>query len=347
MKYIIENDILKKVEIEDGDTEIIFPEGVKELDKNFQYNSFPYDKREECKQILRVRIPASMKELNTSDYSNCFSDLENMKEIVVDELNPLYESIDGALFENCDETKSLVVFPRGIACRKYEVPEGVTNIRAAAFDRVFNGPFELKFPKSLKSVDMRCTGTYNVINRVTIYDNLSCDFCDNGMGLYETWFWNNNCMQNLVITVISTEDDNVQYKIPMMFWVDRDTKAGEACAKAGLAFNPINNGDLTVIDQCYEVTRDKDLKLMTAAFRIGWPYMLSIEAKERYEKYLSRHIVKAVEVVIEKEYFELIEVFINNKLIEKSAYPQILDVVEGIEYKELKNQLMAYYEKLQ
>ena len=149
------------------------------------------------------------------------------------------------------------------------MPEGVTNIHKNAFDCIFNGPFGLKFPKSLKSVDMRCSGTYNVIKRVTIYDNLSCDFCDEDWGYYATWFWNVNCMENLVITVLSADDDNVQCKIPMMFWVDKTTKAGEACAKAGLAFNPINNGDLSVIDQCYEVTRDKELKLMTAAYRMS------------------------------------------------------------------------------
>ena len=346
MKYVIEKDVLKRVEIEDGDTEIAIPDGVKELNEYFNYESFPYGKEEEQKQILRVRIPASLEALNMSDTSNCFSELENLKEILVDERNPVYESIDGVLFENHNETKTLVAFPRGLACREYAIPEGVTNIRNAAFDCVFDGPFELKFPKSLKSVDMRCSGTYNVIKRVTIYDNLSCDFCDIGWGYYDTWFWNCNCMSDLVITVLSADDNTVKYIIPLMFSVDRDTKAGEACAKAGMAFNPINSADLSVIDKCYEVTRDKELKLMTAAFRIGWPHMLNSEAKERYEKYLSRYIQLAVETAIKKEYFELIEVFINNKLIEKSAYPKILDAVDGPQHKELKNRLLEYYDKL-
>ena len=121
--------------------------------------------------------------------------MKYLKEINVDSYNPVYESIDGVLFENCDGAKTLVAFPRGIACKDYKVPEGVTNIRGAAFDCLFDGPFELKFPKSLKSVDMRCSGIYNVINRVTIYDNLSCDFCDYNLGYYETWFWNINSMR--------------------------------------------------------------------------------------------------------------------------------------------------------
>ena len=346
MKYEIANDVLKKVEIEDGDTEIIIPEGVKKLDELFFFESFPYEKQEECKQILRIRIPASLVEIPRSDVTNDFEELEKLKEILVDERNPVYESIDGVLFENNNETKTLLAFPRGRGCKKYAVPEGVTNIRQAAFSNLFEGPFDLKFPKSLKSVDMRCSGIYNVIKRVTIYDNLSCDFCEPGYGFYDTWFWNVNSMENLVITVLSAEDDSVQYKIPMMFWVDKSTKAGEACAKAGVAFNPINRGDLSVIDQCYEVTRDKELKLMTAAYRIGWPHMLSTEAKEKYEKYLRRYIKLAVETAIKKEYFELIEVFINNKLIEKSAYPQILDAVDDPQYKEIKDQLVAYYESL-
>lgn len=346
MKYVIENDILKKVEIEDGDTEIIIPEGVKELDEWFTYESFPYEKQEDCKRIIRVSIPSSLVELNLGETSHSFSELENLKEIFVDERNPVYESIDGVLLENKNEAKTLIAYPRGRACSEYAVPEGVTNIHRNAFDCIFNGPFDLKFPKSLRSVDMRCSGTYNTIKRITIYDNLACDFCDVNWGYYDTWFWNVNCMENLVITVLSAEDDTVQYKIPMMFWVDKTTKAGEACAKAGLAFNPINSSDLSVIDQCYEVTRDKELKLMTAAYRIGWPHMLSPEAKERYEKYLRRYIKLAVETAIKKEYFELIEVFINNKLIDKKAFPQILDAVNESQYKELKDKLMEYYERL-
>lgn len=346
MKYNIENDILKGIEIENGDTEIIIPEGVKELDQYFQYESFPFEKQEECKQIIRVQIPASLVETNMSDETNAFDELENLKEIVVDKHNPVYESIDGVLFENHNETKILIAFPRGRECKKYVVPEGVTDIRQAAFSNLFNGPFDLKFPKSLKSVNMRCSGIYNVIQRVTIYDNLACDFCEPGFGYYDTWFWNVNSMGNLVITVLSAEDDSVQYIIPMMFSVDKTTKAGEACAKAGMAFNPINSGDLSVIDQCYEVFRDKELKLMTAAFRIGWPHMLCPEAKERYEKYLSRYIKEAVETAIKREYFELIDVFINNKLIEKSACSQILDEVDDSQYKELKERLLVYYENL-
>ena len=131
-----------------------------------------------------------------------------------------------------------------------------------------------------------------------------------------------------------------------MFNVDKTTKAGEACAKAGAAFNPINSGNLSVIDQCYEVFRDKELKLMTAAFRIGWPHMLSQEAKARYEKYLSRYIDEAIEISIKKGYVELIEVFITNKLIKKSAYPQILDAFKASKYKKIKNLLLEYYEEL-
>lgn len=329
MKYIIENDILNKVEIEDGDTEIVIPDGVKELHKYFFYASFPYEKEEKCKQILRVRIPASLVEINRDVVTNGFDELEKLKEIIVDERNSVYESIDGVLFENHNETKTLIAFPRGSGCKKYAVPEGVTNIRQAAFSNLFDGPFDLKFPKSLKSVDMRCSGIYNQIKRVTIYDNLACDFCEIDFGYYETWFWNVNSMDDLVITVLSAEDDTVKYIIPLMFNVDKTTKAGEACAKAGLAFNPINSGDLSVIDQCYEVFRNKERKLMTAAYRIGWPHMLSPEAKARYEKYLSRYIQDAVEISVEKGYVELIEVFIKNKLIGESEYPQILDPAKG------------------
>ena len=35
MKFEINNDILKKIEIEDGDTEIVIPDGIKNLTAHF------------------------------------------------------------------------------------------------------------------------------------------------------------------------------------------------------------------------------------------------------------------------------------------------------------------------
>ena len=194
---------------------------------------------------------------------------------------------------------------------------------------------------------MRCPGTSPLLRRATVYDNLSCNFCEKDYGHYENWFWNIYSMYDLIITVLSAEDDSVQYKIPLIFrGLGASSNAGHACAKAGLAFNPFNDADLSVIDQCFELFKEKDRKLITAAYRIGWPYMLKPEVKERYEKYVTRYIKDAVKISIEKGYDELIDVFINNNLIKKNAYPQILDAVEDPRYKKQKDLLLEYYNNL-
>ena len=136
VKYIIDSDILDRVDIEEGDSEIVIPDGVKQLSGSFCYNSFLYSRREDCEKILRVHIPASLVELNLSNVTNCFIDLPMLREIIVDEHNPVYESIEGVLFENRNEMKTVIAYPQGRTCKEYILPEGVTNIRVAAFDRL-------------------------------------------------------------------------------------------------------------------------------------------------------------------------------------------------------------------
>lgn len=342
MEYVINNGVLEYVIPKADDEEIIIPDGVKGVGDGFRYKSFPYDNRNDFKNISRISIPASFVDLIEADI-NYFTDLENLKEFVVDSRNPVYESIDGVLYKKQNEGKSLICYPRGRACDNYVIPDGVTHIRKNAFESVFDGPHSIVFPSSMKSVDLRFSGTYNAVYSITVFENLFCDFSkdlDNYCGV-ATWLWNWYSKSNLLITVLSL-DGNVLYKIPIFI----NNASGKAQAEISLACNPINNAKLTVIDDLFDELKNKDEKLLTAAVRIGWPHMLSRDAKIKYEKYVSRYIKDAVSAAINLGYPDLIEVFVKNKLIKKTAFPEILDAVKAKKYDKQKEMLIEYYKEM-
>ena len=77
--------------------------------------------------LERLEIPSTVSSIGEMVFSCCF----NLKEIVVDEDNEYYSSVDGVLF-NGDQTV-LVSYAVGKTETAYAVPEGVTHIMAYAF----------------------------------------------------------------------------------------------------------------------------------------------------------------------------------------------------------------------
>jgi len=75
----------------------------------------------------RITIPKTV--IGTGLYT--FSGCTNVKEYVVDEDNPYYESIDGVLY--ADDGSYLVQYPIGTYPTKIEVPDGVYDIGNSAF----------------------------------------------------------------------------------------------------------------------------------------------------------------------------------------------------------------------
>ena len=338
MEYVINNDVLEYVVSKAEDQEIIIPDGVTELGGLFDYKSFPINKEKDYINISRVLIPASLKG-TPSDIQNAFGRLKGLKECVVDCANPVYESIDGVLFKKQIYDKSLIFYPRGRVCNEYEIPNGVTHIWEGALDSLFYGPHSIVFPPSMKSVDLRFSGIYNAIKHITIYDNLSCEF-GRDKGDYcgcTTWLWNGYSQDNLLITVLSM-DGQIEYRIPVFVRnASVDVQFG-IC----LACNPINNAKMTEIDGWFAQLKNKNEKLLTAIVRIGWPYMLSQDNRIKYEKYVSRYIKDAVDAVVKSGYLELFEVFVKNRLIKKTAFPEILAMLDTPQYANQKNSVLKH-----
>jgi len=89
-------------------------------------------------------LPRSLTSLATTTLYDC----ARLTDIIVDENNPVFCSVDGVLFDKAMTT--LMQFPQGKK-GKYSIPEGIISIRSGAFDNCKLTSISL--PKSLLLVD--------------------------------------------------------------------------------------------------------------------------------------------------------------------------------------------------
>lgn len=101
----------------DDRTIVIIPDGIVELDLSIFYH---------CKSLQTLVIPKSIEKITL-----LFSDCEKLEDIIIDEDNSFFKSINGVLF-NKDCTK-LVRFPKGKKVYEYAIPQTVEVIGAHAF----------------------------------------------------------------------------------------------------------------------------------------------------------------------------------------------------------------------
>ena len=99
-------------------TEIIIPDGVQKID-DWAFQS--------CESLTSVTIPASVTNCSGGVFARCYS----LKEIRVDEKNPAYVSVGGALFSK--DRKILLDYPCGSDRADYIIPNSVTEIKGPAF----------------------------------------------------------------------------------------------------------------------------------------------------------------------------------------------------------------------
>ena len=104
-------------------TEIIVPDNVKFLSKNWLYR---------CYNVQNITLGKSVYEIT----QDMFSDFDSLESITVAEDNPYYKSIDGAVYTK--DGKTLVVYPLGKG-DTYVVPAGVTNIDLILTNSIYDG----------------------------------------------------------------------------------------------------------------------------------------------------------------------------------------------------------------
>ena len=128
---------------------IEIPDSVSSMGKAVFYNNI---------SLSSLRIPASVEELT----GGIFQDCQSLKEIIVDERNMHYCSMDGVLFDKSMET--LISYPQGKTDAEYDVPEGVAVIGEWSFVLcgryvmenyyvVNNGFQKIVLPKSLRTIE--------------------------------------------------------------------------------------------------------------------------------------------------------------------------------------------------
>lgn len=98
-----------------------------------------------CTSLKSIRIPDSVSYI----CEGCFEGSGKLEEIIVDENNSFYSSVDGVLF-NKSQTE-IIAFPGGRE-GKYIIPDGVTNIGASAFESCYKLT-EVVIPNGVKKID--------------------------------------------------------------------------------------------------------------------------------------------------------------------------------------------------
>lgn len=118
-----------------GLNEVVLPDNLKSIDRYaFQLSG-----------IIEMHIPKSLESFGNF----CIEGCTNLRQISVDKKNPVYTSIDGALFTK--DKKSLVQYPIGAETNEYTIPKGITDIQTGAFGRCLNIKV-INIPASVKEI---------------------------------------------------------------------------------------------------------------------------------------------------------------------------------------------------
>lgn len=108
-----------------------------------------------CDGVRTIRIPETVVRIDSSAFSNC----SDLCDIVVDERNEHYASLDGVLFSK--DLRTLIKYPEGKK-GNYRVPDGVEALGNLAFSRA-DGLTSVSIPCSLKG-DISISWCPNVIS---------------------------------------------------------------------------------------------------------------------------------------------------------------------------------------
>ena len=154
-EFVIENGVLVKYNGSGGD--VIIPDTVTVISndcfKNGYYGNAQY--------IDTITIPSSIVQIGNDSSStmniwNCFLGAEHLKQIIVDENNAIYSSVDGVLY-NKDKSEVLYV-PQAYTgmSGEWNIPEGTITIGNYAYNT--NGIVKINIPSSLQNIPMKMDG---------------------------------------------------------------------------------------------------------------------------------------------------------------------------------------------
>lgn len=117
--------------------EVILPDSLTTLGDSVFYR---------CENLILITIPASVRSIDTSCFANCFA----LSDILVEEGNKNYCSVDGVLFTA--DKKQLLAYPCGKGVRNYIIPESVETIASGSFFGIQNLA-QVSIPQSVVSIN--------------------------------------------------------------------------------------------------------------------------------------------------------------------------------------------------
>ena len=102
------------------------------------------DAFKDCEKLKSVKIPESVEKID----SNAFYYCKNLSSFVVDDNNPFFKSLDGAVYSR--DLSELVICPKNIT--SFNIPKTVKKIRGSAFTDC-NKIREISIPKNVEEIE--------------------------------------------------------------------------------------------------------------------------------------------------------------------------------------------------
>ncbi len=273
---------------------ITIPIGVEVISDNLFYkNDF----------IIELELPDTIKSIGKSSFSEC----NNLKKI---KLPKYLESVEDYSFCNC-KNLSNIIWPEtlktvgdyafcGTKIKNLSLPETVTHIGKCAFAGI---PVKkVSLPKSVRTLGW---GAFSLVPEIEVYDSIDPDAksADKGIDIFNgspnslvgyigigpAWaVWEcaaNHRWANYTIVVRASDTDQIKYKV----WMGADeTQRNYYCfLSSGWGCNATFAFDY--LDEFFPKIRGIGNKIKVAQYRLEYPYELSNENREKYEKYLKKN----------------------------------------------------------
>lgn len=163
-----------------GLTNITFPEGLKSIGndafrgciklENFvipeSVTSIGYFAFYNCDNLSSVHIPKALINIGGVAFYNC----KNLKEIIVDQNNANYQSVDGVLYNK--QKTELINYPTQKAGNSYIIPDSVTKISKAAFFGCKNLT-SISIPKGITAIEGNTFANCTSLSKISIPDGVT------------------------------------------------------------------------------------------------------------------------------------------------------------------------------
>ena len=251
--------------------ELVMPNGIKTIGRG----ACRY-----CSNLTKVILPSSLEYIEDSAFYYC----KKLKKVV---------------WSNNLKTIGNYAFS-GVGLKIISLPEGIEHIGEEAFAQVSTKSVEL--PKSVRTLGW---GAFSCIPEITVYDSIDPDAkpMDSmidiisgrpnsmvgyiGMGPARA-MWEcaaNHVWVDYTIIVKSAETEDIKYKV----WMGADKTQREYYCFLSSAWGNNATFAFKELDARFHKIRGKHHKIQVAKYRLEYPYDLSVEAKEKYEKFLKNN----------------------------------------------------------